>query len=597
MLGGPVEFVYAGLPILTVLVGSVVLYWIRSRFWDARGAKWYTATLLVGGVWMLALAGYVLATDPTRQRQLAVLARTFGILSLVVWSLFLSRYTGTQLHRRRWFRALAALASVSFPVLAVTNGFHGLLYTGWVQASTPFPHTFGVFGPAYAAVVALVAAVNGYAFFVLVRYLLSTPNQSDVRITAVVLAGLSIPVAELLGVAGVFPADGIGHAGYGALPFVTLATVGLFRFSLLDVRPVARNTVIGDLRDPVLVLDGDSRVVDFNRASSRIWSGLETHVGDPFETVCPTLAERLTLPDGEASTSAQVVLSVDGSDRHFSVTVSRTEQATNGVGWYSVLLRDVTELERSRWQLEKQNDRLDQVASTISHDLRNPINVADGNTELLRTMIDDDGIPPERVADAADKLAKTRETHERMEEIIDDVLTIAREGKTVEDTERLSLVAVAREAWGNVGTGDAALTITGDRTLRAERSKLLRIFENLFRNSVEHGSTGSQNSGRSDDSVDHGPAEVTVEVGPTPDGFFVTDDGPGIPESHHENVFEYGYTTTDQGTGLGLSIVRTMAESHGWTVELDDSHDGTRFVFDTSGESRSADARDESAAP
>jgi len=575
-----VELAYAGLPILTVLVGSAVLYWIRSRFWDARGAKWYTATLLVGGVWMLALTGYVLATDPVRQRQLAVLARTFGILSLVVWSLFLSRYTGTQLHRRRWFRALAVLASVSFPVLAVTNGFHGLLYEGWVQTSTPFPYTFGVFGPAYAAVIALVAAVNGYAFFVLVRYLLSTPDQSDARITAVVLAGLAIPVAELLGVAGTFPADGIGHAGYGALPFVTLATVGLFQFSLLDVRPVARNAVIGDLRDPVLVLDDDSRIVDFNRASNRIWPGLDAHVGSSFETVCPTLAERVTLPDEEASASAQVVLSVDGSDRHFSVTVSRTEQATNGVGWYSVLLRDVTELERSRWQLEKQNDRLDQVAATVSHDLRNPINVADGYARSLALRAEDWDMEVAEREQAMADLTRIQESLGRMEAIIDDVLTIAREGKTVEDTERLSLVAVAREAWGNVGTGDAALTITGDRTLRAERSKLLRIFENLFRNSV-----------------DHGPAEVTVEVGPTPDGFFVTDDGPGIPESHHENVFEYGYTTTDQGTGLGLSIVRTMAESHGWTVELDDSHDGTRFVFDTSGESRSADARDESAAP
>jgi signal transduction histidine kinase len=164
-----------------------------------------------------------------------------------------------------------------------------------------------------------------------------------------------------------------------------------------------------------------------------------------------------------------------------------------------------------------------------------------------------------------------------MQDIIDDILTIAREGKTVEDTEKLSLAAVVHDAWRTVDTGDATLTVADDRVLQAERSKLLSIFENLFRNSVEHGSTAESGP---DSHSDYQPAGVTVEVTPTPDGFTVTDDGPGIPENHRDDVFEYGYTTTRAGTGLGLSIVRTMAESHGWTVELDDDyHDGTRFVF------------------
>jgi len=67
---------------------------------------------------------------------------------------------------------------------------------------------------------------------------------------------------------------------------------------------------------------------------------------------------------------------------------------------------------------------------------------------------------------------------------------------------------------------------------------------------------------------------VTVEVGPTDAGFYVSDDGPGIPDQHHGRLFEYGYTTSDEGTGLGLSIVRTIAESHGWAVEHDDEYSG-----------------------
>jgi signal transduction histidine kinase len=59
----------------------------------------------------------------------------------------------------------------------------------------------------------------------------------------------------------------------------------------------------------------------------------------------------------------------------------------------------------------------------------------------------------------------------------------------------------------------------------------------------------------------------------------VQDDGPGIPADHHDSIFEYAYTTEGENTGLGLSSVRTMAESHGWTVDLDAGYDeATRSV-------------------
>jgi signal transduction histidine kinase len=71
---------------------------------------------------------------------------------------------------------------------------------------------------------------------------------------------------------------------------------------------------------------------------------------------------------------------------------------------------------------------------------------------------------------------------------------------------------------------------------------------------------------------------VTVEIGPLEDGFYIADDGRGIPESEREAVFEYGYSTADDGTGFGLSIVREIAESHGWTVSVTGSEaGGARF--------------------
>ncbi len=74
--------------------------------------------------------------------------------------------------------------------------------------------------------------------------------------------------------------------------------------------------------------------------------------------------------------------------------------------------------------------------------------------------------------------------------------------------------------------------------------------------------------------VEHGGAGVTVRVGDLADGFFIEDDGPGIPEESRARVLEAGYTTTDEGTGYGLQIVNEIAVAHGWKVTVTESEDG-----------------------
>jgi signal transduction histidine kinase len=108
--------------------------------------------------------------------------------------------------------------------------------------------------------------------------------------------------------------------------------------------------------------------------------------------------------------------------------------------------------------------------------------------------------------------------------------------------------------------------IETDRSVVADRSRLRRVLQNLFWNASEHA----------------GPT-VTVTVGDTADGFFVADDGPGIPPDRRENVFESGFTTAEDGTGLGLEIVAELVQAHGWSVAVGESADGgARFDVTTS---------------
>jgi two-component system OmpR family sensor kinase len=219
------------------------------------------------------------------------------------------------------------------------------------------------------------------------------------------------------------------------------------------------------------------------------------------------------------------------------------------------------EVEASNTELERQNERLDQFASTLSHDLRNPLAVARGHIELLATL----AAESDRIAASTvdDHLTSLTTSHERIETIIEDVLTLTREGETVEETQPVALDQLAHEAWGHIDNKAATIQVETTETIQADRTRLLRAVENLFRNAI-----------------DHAGSDVTVTVGSTDDGFYVEDDGPGIPAGQGTKIFEYGHSSSEDGTGLGLSIVKTIVEAHGWRIEVESGSDGgARFLI------------------
>ena len=234
-----------------------------------------------------------------------------------------------------------------------------------------------------------------------------------------------------------------------------------------------------------------------------------------------------------------------------------------------------TSLQDRERALQRQNERLEQFTDIVSHDLRNPLNVAEGRLGLLREECDSQHLEP---------IARA---HDRMEELITDLLTLAREGESATEIEPIDVAALAQDCWRTVDTGNATLHAPIDRTILADEVRLRQLFENLFRNSVEHGSTGSRSE--TGDSVEHGStnsragegstverhgSDVTVTVGELPDGFYVADDGPGIPPEQRERVFDTGYSTADDGTGFGLSIVQRAVDAHDWEIAVSESADG-----------------------
>ncbi|MFC7132712.1 MULTISPECIES: two-component system sensor histidine kinase NtrB [Salinibaculum] len=213
------------------------------------------------------------------------------------------------------------------------------------------------------------------------------------------------------------------------------------------------------------------------------------------------------------------------------------------------MLRDISDRVEHRRELQEKIERLDQFASIVSHDLKNPLSVITGHATLARETGNREHF--EAIEDAA----------ERMDEMLSDLLMLTREGNLVGDRTTIELETLARKVWLECNLEPATLDIESSTSIRADRDRLHELFANLFENASTHG-------GQS----------VTVRVGAFDteqnEGFYIEDDGDGIPVDEQENVFDWGHTTTRDGTGFGLAIVAEIVDAHGWSIGVCDSESG-----------------------
>lgn len=202
-------------------------------------------------------------------------------------------------------------------------------------------------------------------------------------------------------------------------------------------------------------------------------------------------------------------------------------------------------------RLAEKNENIERLASALSHDLRGPLSVLDGSLELARETGD------------REHLERCERALDRIERLTEDLLTLMRADDDIVERETVTLESLVRGCWETVATAEASLVVETDRELVADRSRAEQLFENLFRNAVEHGGDG-----------------VTVRVGTLPDddGFYVEDDGPGIPPDERDEILEWGYSTQSTGTGFGLGIVTAVADAHGWSLTVTEGDaGGARF--------------------
>ncbi|MEA1931791.1 MAG: ATP-binding protein [Euryarchaeota archaeon] len=494
------------------------------------------ALLVTSGLWAAFHVGYLAAPTTSLQYGFYIAGLVVGLSTVGPWLYFCSAYTGRTLHRNPTYQRAAVGTYLSIVAVKLTNPLHGL-YFSVRSVETPFPHLLIEHGALHWAVMGLAYALAVVGIFMLFELFVQV--DYDTRPFAVLVGLTALPVVlDIVGFISPMFLD-VSYSSIG----VAIFAVGVLFIYIEQFETIQ---LAGQYDDPVIVVDDEGEIRDYNQAALALFPDLDDAIDEELSSVAPKVAVGLT-------TDEPLECTLNGETHYYSVSANQFSTGKAKLGQL-ILLKDVTEQERYRLELEDQNARLEQFTGMVSHDLRNPLNIAQGNIDLARETGEDE--PLDTVKTALD----------RMEELIEDLLSLARQGKPIDETDRVSLADVVRSCWEMVDVADAELVVDGDSELDADRDRLQQLFENLFRNAVEHGGE-----------------DVTISVGPLDaGGFYVEDNGPGIPDDKHHEIFESGYTTSRQGTGFGLSIVSEIVDAHGWSITVTNGETGgARFEIDT----------------
>ena len=519
------------------------------RITDRDTRRGLVALLVTSGLWAAFHVGYLAAPTTSAQYGFYLLGLIVGLATVGPWLYFCSAYTGRTLHHNRTYQSVAVVVYLAIVSVKLTNPIHELYFTS-TATTVPFPHLLISHGVLHWIAMGLAYSLAIVGIFMLFELFAQVDYDTKPFVGLIALTLLPI-IFDVAGV--VYPQLlDLTHSALG---------VAIFAVGVLFIYTDHFETIqlAGRYNDPVIVIGDDREIRDFNPTAERMFPELATALGEDIAEALPELA---------ASVTAETVIEHqrNGKTAYYQPKTNPFSASHAKLGQL-IIFNDITEQETYRRELEAKNEQLESFTSMVSHDLRNPLNVAQGYSaiisETLTTNSNEDGSYEPLDADSMrtldDAATTVSRSLTRMEVLIEDLLVLAREGQSIDETASVSLQAVARASWEMVTQKDATLVTSDALQFTADPDRLQQLFENVFRNAIEHGGE-----------------DVTIQVGVLDDGagFYIADDGPGIPEEKRSDVFASGFTTNREGTGFGLAIVSTIVEAHGWKITLTESESG-----------------------
>jgi PAS domain S-box-containing protein len=358
-------------PYVLALVGAAVVSAAVALFaWRRRpapGALPLALMMLAAAEWSLTYA-LELGGAGLSIKVFWVMAEYPGIVAVpVTWAIFALQYTA----REKWLTRRALLAMLGVPLITLlmawTNGAHGLM---WREFRLDGGGPFAVLAITYGAWWYVHIAYSYLAFLIgtllLLQVLVRSPHLYRGQTGALLIAALTPWAGNMIYIFGWGPFPHLDLTPFAFTLSGLLIAWAFFRFRLLDILPVARDTVIESMNDGVIVIDAQNRVVDLNPAARRLLGPMPAGIiGQPAAQVFdaqPTLVQRFR---DETETHMEIALGEEEAQRTYDLRISPLYSWHGHLAGRLVVLRDITE----RVQAESQREAALEMLRQRNRDL------------------------------------------------------------------------------------------------------------------------------------------------------------------------------------------------------------------------------------
>ena len=567
-------------PLAALISMGVIVYAWRAYPTPATGALMWLVSAISG--WLVFNTLELATSSQGMTIFWAKVTYIFIVSTPVAWLAFALRYADRQAWlvpaRFVWFCILPLITVL----LAQTNAWHHLIWQSY--------H----FLPIIDRLLAMQVVDYGWWFWVHIVYSYSlvflgafligkryfTSFQLYRRQSIwLVVGALSPIVVNLIYIFDLIP--GL-EKDYTALSFAfgSIAfAIGMLRYHLFELKPVARDAVIEEMSDAVLTLDLQDRIVDLNPAARELLDASEKAIiGEPADQALAPWRDLAARVRETMEVRTDIAIEQATGVRYYDLRISPLTDRRGDLTGRLIVLRDITErkeieeaLRRRTSELETRNAELDAFAHTVAHDLKSPLTVVVGRSHALRSYIAD--MSPEMIDEWLSSIVTAGH---KMADIIDALLLLANvRQKTEIETEPLDMAEIVNAVLGRldnrIAAADAEIIMPDEWPPTIGYAPWIEeVWANYISNALKYGGE---------------PARVTL--GAESDGamarFWVRDNGPGLtPEEQGQLFTQFTRLDTERadGHGLGLSIVQRIIEKLGGEVGVESAPEqGSAFWF------------------
>jgi signal transduction histidine kinase len=584
------QFLLLVLPraLATVILGALGLHGV-SRI-RSHGSVFFTIIMFGGVVWAFAATAELISSGLEAKLFWFDLRISLTPVLMAAWlagTLRLTQHPHWIHHPRRTLLELGIPLAIVF-LLNLTNPLLHL-----VRASE-FPVTQGTVtlirwtqGPLYWLDAGFIYAVSLISFGILIDSSRRTKSLSRSRSLIIFLAMLPTIAATTLNRFGTDPFGLFSQVPLMFLLSALVITWGIFRVRLLDVRPIARNQVLENMDDGVMVVDLQGSIVDFNPVAKQIIeaaSGRTPEAGMKAITLFP---DWLSWADGFQRTEDRIQFDASAGARDYDVRITPLRTQRQVVGQIAIL-HDITErrrAERQAMELEAERQRRDVLESFLraaSHDLRTPITIINTSAYLMDRISEklesaaheghagnayahtSAGVSMESLRG---KIATIQDCAQRLETIVESMLEISRleHAENFQFTPRDLNRFVDEVAQGyQAVAARKELKLTTEYAgnavpVRVDITEFSKALKSLLDNAIQYTPAGGKITLRTGTSAEQAYVEVI-------------DTGIGIAPDHLPHVFERFYradparSVETGGAGMGLAITQQIVRVHGGEI-------------------------------